>query len=157
MDRTVLHLRRKSSLIAAVLLACACGSVAARDYWQRESSSGGVLSADRAFELSPPEWRGDVLHVEWNIAPGYYLYRDRIRIEAAPPETVKLGALQLPQGDKVRDEHFGEVEVYHGGVLAAELSAKRPVRKLKISYQGCADQGICLPPQTRVLDVLEMP
>lgn len=145
----------KASLLLALLLATVCGSVAARDFWQRESS--GILSPDRAFALMPPEWRGDVLHVEWSIAPGYYLYRNRIRIEAAAPETTRLGALQLPAGEKIHDEHFGDVEIYRPGVLAAEVSAQRPVRRLKISYQGCADQGICLPPQTRIVDVLEMP
>src|SRR3546814_9978103 len=52
------------------------------------------------------------LHLSWNIAPGYYLYRHRIRVEALTPSPVGLRAIQLPQGIAHVDEHFGSVQIY---------------------------------------------
>lgn len=137
---------------AAVLLTLTCGAALALDPW----NSGGsvkMLSPEQAFALQPAIAQGKTLQLQWDIAPGYYLYRSRIKVEAVEPG-VKLGALRLPDGEKIHDEHFGDVEIYRKGLLKAELPVNQTVRKLKVSYQGCAEIGVCLPPQTRVIDVL---
>lgn len=126
-------------------------SADARDPWHQ--GGGQLLSADQAFQLMPVEAHGKSLHVEWNIAPGYYLYRGQLKFEAVEP-AARLKAPRLPAGVKYHDGHFGDVEIYRGGTLAVELSADQPLQKLKVSYQGCAEAGVCLPPQTRIIEVI---
>lgn len=143
--------------LLALLLALAVTGVQARDFWNRGAAPGAVLKADQAFQLMPVEARGKNLRVEWEIAPGYYLYRGRIKLEAVEPAGASLGTLKLPAGEHIHDEHFGDVEVYRAGTLVGEFSSDRPLRKLRLGYQGCAEEGICLPPQTRIVDVQALP
>ena len=143
--------------LAVLLLALLCAPANARDFWAQGDDPGRVLKPDQAFQLMPVEARGNNLRIEWQIAPGYYLYRGKIKLEAVEPAGASLGTLRLPAGEKIRDEHFGEVEIYRAGALVGELSASAPLRKLKVRYQGCAEEGICLPPQTRIVDVQALP
>src|SRR5690606_29829088 len=84
---------------------------------------------------------------------GYYLYRHRAKAVAADGSA--LGALELPRGEQHEDEFFGRVETYR-----QRLAGSVPVKAadggkvmLKVSYQGCADIGVCYPPQTRTLAI----
>lgn len=114
-----------------------------------------LLGVDEAFSLLPPERAPDRIHLEWNIAPGYYLYRHRITVEFLDARPPTATALQLPRGEARHDEHFGAVEVYTG-LLGADLplapTVKQPLR-LRVRYQGCAEVGVCYPPQTRDIDL----
>jgi thiol:disulfide interchange protein DsbD len=68
---------------------------------------------------------------------------------------VVFKAPKLPAGEKHDDEHFGPTVVYRG-LLEAELPLNQlPKGKysLTVSYQGCADAGLCYPPQTRTLEL----
>ena len=142
---------------AVLLFALLCAPATARDFWAGSDDPGRVLKPDQAFQLMPVEARGKNLRIEWQIAPGYYLYRGKIKLEALEPAGASLGTLRLPAGENIRDEHFGEVEIYRAGTLVGELSASAPLRQLRLRYQGCAEEGICLPPQTRVVDVQALP
>ncbi len=88
--------------------------------------------------------------MSYQIAPGYYLYRDKFRFAAAPAD-VKLGAPRLPPGKMKRDEFFGEVETYRGDlsiVLPFRLDGTNvPAITLTAISQGCADIGVCYTPQ----------
>jgi thioredoxin:protein disulfide reductase len=99
---------------------------------------------------------GSELLVRWDIADGYYLYRDKFRIELEQGEGVTLQPAEFPAGELKEDETFGRVEVYHEQVearvpLTRTLTAATPIR-VKLGYQGCAEAGICYPPQTKLLD-----
>jgi thiol:disulfide interchange protein DsbD len=89
------------------------------------------------------------IEVSYQIAPGYYMYRDRFRFTAAPAD-VNLGNARLPDGKRHRDEFFGEVETYRGGlriVLPFErANAGAPAIVLRAVSQGCADVGVCYVP-----------
>ncbi len=111
-----------------------------------------LLPVDEAFALSAQAASPDRIAIQWRIADGYYLYRHRISVQtdagfAAQP-------LQLPKGESHEDEFFGRVETYRQS-LTAELpgQARAGSVTLKIKYQGCADAGICYPPQTRSVTV----
>lgn len=137
-------------LSAAALAACAVTASAAGGASLWSQAADKLLPADQAFALLPVERSGKRLKLSWNIAPGYYLYRERIRVEAVSPGPLKLGTLQLPAGIAHIDEHFGAVQIYRG-----PLEATLPVRglghnplQLRIQFQGCADAGVCYPPQT---------
>ncbi|MEI2795495.1 protein-disulfide reductase DsbD [Pseudoxanthomonas sp. F11] len=113
-----------------------------------------LLPVDEAFVLTASAPTRDRIEVRWKITDGYYLYRHRTGVEADAGFAAQ--PLQLPKGKAYRDEFFGDVETYRG-----ELVAPLPGRpasgtdsvSLKIKYQGCADAGICYPPQTRTLKV----
>lgn len=111
-----------------------------------------LLPVDEAFVLSAQAPSPDRIEIQWRIADGYYLYRHRIGVQADAGFAAQ--ALQLPQGDTHQDEFFGKVETYRR-TLTAVLPGESRGRQvtLKIKYQGCADAGICYPPQTRSVTV----
>lgn len=118
-----------------------------------------ILTVDEAFQLQPVERTSNGLKLGWFVSNGYYLYRERISIEAAEPAATKLSAAKLPVGEKHHDEHFGDVHIYRGGRYEVEIANSQSLaklHKLKISYQGCAETGVCYPPQTRIVDVVAL-
>ncbi len=121
------------------------------------SSEEDFLPVDEAFVLQPARQNGAALEVSWNIAPGYYLYRHAFRFRLRETTELELGAAQLPAGKQKRDDYFGAVETYRERLTArVPLSARAALPdtlKLEVRYQGCADAGLCYPPQTRLLDV----
>lgn len=121
----------------------------------KKSGEPEFLPVDMAFEVQPLESHKGKLEASWRIAKGYYLYRDRLKFTLVAPQGAKLGAPVLPAGEKHEDEHFGTMVVYRDR-LSAELplsgAAKGPYQ-LTVVYQGCADAGLCYPPQTRTLEL----
>jgi thiol:disulfide interchange protein DsbD len=111
------------------------------------------LPVDQAFELQPLVRKADgSLEVSWRIAKDYYLYRDRLKF--APDAALKLGAPALPASLPYEDEHFGTVQVYRDR-LVVQLPVAQAAKgaKVAVTYQGCADAGLCYPPQTRTLEL----
>jgi len=112
------------------------------------------LPVDEAFEpiLIPVD--GSTVDVTWRVAPGYYLYKDKISVKVLS-DNVQLGELDLPKGNLKFDEFFGESEVYVEDMFArlplARATPEAMVLELEVSYQGCADAGLCYPPTTRVI------
>ena len=117
-----------------------------------ELSNGGrlphreFLPADQAFSLSHAE-QADGVRLEWQITPGYYLYRDRMRFEALTPG-LTVTTPNLPSGETKDDAEFGRVQIYRTGqtVNLAVTGGVAGERKLRVTYQGCAEDGICYPP-----------
>jgi len=110
-----------------------------------------LLPPEKAF-AARLEQQGKQLLVHVDIAPGYYLYRDRTRIGSEPAGV--LGTPQLPPGEAKQDPYFGLQQVYHQRVTfsvpitAASLPANFT---LLATIQGCADAGLCYPPYTHKL------
>jgi thiol:disulfide interchange protein DsbD len=94
---------------------------------------------------------GTALEVDWAIADGYYLYRKRLSFEAGD-NTLVLGEPELPEGLPHEDEFFGKQQVYRDRFFVTipyTVSGDRPATtELIIKSQGCADLGLCYPPQT---------
>jgi thiol:disulfide interchange protein DsbD len=99
---------------------------------------------------------GDAIEVDWAIEPGYYLYRNKLSF-ASGTDAVVLGEVQLPEGLPHEDEFFGEQQVYREHffvTLPYRLDGERPATmQLILKSQGCADIGLCYPPQTWTEDV----
>src|SRR2546421_63385 len=121
-----------------------------------KTSGDEFLPPDRAFRFDALPDGTDRVRLNWEIADGYYLYRARIKI-LTPSPRAQLGAPQMPQGQIKTDEYFGRQEVYHH-----ELVATVPVLRasggafelpLQVTYQGCADAGLCYPPITKSVTV----
>ena len=142
--------------VGATLLS---GMAAADGLWPRkDAGSRDLLKADDAFRLLAAEREGHAVKVSWDIAPGYYLYRKRISVEALAPEGARVDAPELPRGERIEDEYQGSAEIYHGSLQAAlhwPGNSAAPQR-LRVSYQGCAEAGVCYPPQTRQIDVIDL-
>jgi thiol:disulfide interchange protein DsbD len=117
-------------------------------------SEDDLLPVDEAFVLSASAPSRDRIELQWKIHDGYYLYRHRTSVEATAG--FQGGVLQMPKGKAYTDEFFGDVETYRGTLAAvfegAAVAGADSVT-LKVKYQGCADAGICYPPQTRTLTV----
>jgi thiol:disulfide interchange protein len=114
-----------------------------------------LLPVDQAFVLRAQATAADRIELRWTIAPGYYLYRHRSKAQILD-NGVAAGALRLPKGEAHNDEFFGPTETYRGQVLATLpeiVGAGGRTLRLKVQYQGCADAGVCYPPQTRTLQV----
>jgi len=122
------------------------------------SNEDQFLPVDQAFVFSALADGGDRVLLDWQIAPGYYLYRHRLSVKTATPGFT-LGDAALPDGHKKTDEFFGDVEVYYD-VLTATVPVARAGDaasfELQVSYQGCADAGLCYPPVTKTV-AIEMP
>jgi thiol:disulfide interchange protein DsbD len=113
-----------------------------------------LLPVDQAYVLSAEAAGPDSVRVHWKIADGYYLYRHRIGVAAISPGAT-AGVLRLPKGEPHEDEFFGKTETYRGDLVATlpDIAGVAGSVTLKVKYQGCADAGLCYPPQTRMLTV----
>lgn len=117
-------------------------------------SEKDLLPVDQAFALSATAVERDQIRVQWKIAPGYYLYRHRTSVKADPG--FNAGTLLLPAGERHHDDFFGEVETYRQrlvGTLPGRPAAAAASVQLEVRFQGCADAGVCYPPQKRTLTV----
>ncbi len=118
-------------------------------------SEADLLPVDEAYVLSAKAVSRNRVEFTWQIAPGYYLYRHRF---AAFPvdSSFKFNPLEIPPGKQHTDEFFGKVETYRQAVTVALTGAAASgvsAVTFKVKYQGCADVGVCYPPQTRTLTV----
>lgn len=94
------------------------------------------------------------LRLCWTIAPGTYLYRDRIRAEAGAGAELPVS---LPPAETKDDPNFGPTEVYHDSMEAlVPGAALASLREVRVTYQGCAERGICYPPVTKRLDLASL-
>jgi thiol:disulfide interchange protein DsbD len=108
-----------------------------------------LLPAEQAFRLSARALDPQTLEVRFNVADGYYLYRDKLRF-GVEPAGVGVGAPALPPGTSHEDEFFGKVTIYRGlAVIRLPLGSARPGQPVTLvaDSQGCADAGVCYPPQ----------
>jgi thiol:disulfide interchange protein DsbD len=140
-------LPRIGGRIAAALLALASLLPSAA----LAASPDDLLPVDQAFALTTRPTDGGI-ELRWKIADGYYLYRHRTAVQA--DAGFSAGELELPRGKAYQDEFFGAVETYRDELVArlpGRPQASRTV--LTVKYQGCADIGICYPPQTRSIAV----
>ena len=134
----------------AALLLCAAPWLPAR----AAIDPSELPPVDSVFVLSASADARDRISVDWKIADGFYLYRHRTKVDS-PDGSFAGATLSLPPGAKHHDEFFGDVETYRGrlaGSVAGDPGNRDRVT-LRIKYQGCADAGVCYPPQTRTLAI----
>ncbi|WP_019995333.1 protein-disulfide reductase DsbD [Aureimonas ureilytica] len=108
------------------------------------------LPVDQAFRLTiQPGTAGSRTTASFEIADGYYLYKDRIAVET--PTGAPL-AIDLPAGERKDDPTFGSTEVYHRAVSAGLALPSDLPPELTVTYQGCQEGGICYRPVSRTFD-----
>ncbi len=107
------------------------------------------LPVDDAFRFSYQLHNGQ-LELRWDIADHYYLYQERFAFnlsgQAKPTPFYSPAELKL-------DELFGRETLVHYGLakVRINLHTTNTPQEISLSYQGCADAGLCYPPQTRTL------
>ena len=125
-----------------------------------QSSAAGrepkFLPADQVFHVGATPAGANAIRIEWWIRDGYYLYRSRLKVRAV--SGAALGALRLPAGQIKMDPYFGREEIYRNavnGTVAVPGGSAANARNLslQVTYQGCADAGLCYPPITKILAV----
>lgn len=120
-----------------------------------------LLPPDQAFRFFADIETPSTMHVRWQLADGYYLYREKIQLEVISSEWAELGAFNIPQGNPKYDETFGQVEVFHNELdfhvplIRKQAEATKIV--LKAKFQGCADRGVCYPPMEKTVELMLPP
>jgi thioredoxin:protein disulfide reductase len=144
----------KMSLLVLLLIGL-CGAAGAKPWWTRgvESNDNDFLPPEVAFRVAA-RVDGQVVRVRWVIADGYYLYRRRIEIRAESPDLV-LSPAVLPRGTQKIDAFQGAQEIYQQQVEAtvpySTVDGGAHPLQIKVTYQGCAEAGLCYPPITKVI------
>ncbi|MEM7096753.1 MAG: protein-disulfide reductase DsbD [Pseudomonadota bacterium] len=124
------------------------------DAWLSEEEE--FLHVDEAFKLNATLSANGVISADWRMPDGYYLYRHRFGFETKSADLV-LSEPSIPPGKKKVDEYFGDVEVYyHDAQMAASIvSGHESATQIGINYQGCADHGLCYPPEVKWFEYSE--
>jgi thiol:disulfide interchange protein DsbD len=117
--------------------------------WLAHGVEPELLDPEKAFRFSARLAADNMVEVRYQIAPGYYMYREKFSF-AIDPASVKLGAPQLPAGKIKEDQFFGKVEIYRDALsilLPLQHDGAAAVATLTAVSQGCADVGVCYVPQ----------
>jgi thiol:disulfide interchange protein DsbD len=144
-SRDVPAAARRAFALASALILGAGASVAAQPK---------LLEPERAFALSVQAIDGRTLEVRYSIAEGYYLYREKLKFGVEP--AALAAAPVLPPGKVKVDEFFGRVETYRGHLsvrLPLETAQPGKAVTVRAESQGCADAGVCYPPQAQYVTV----
>ena len=145
----------KRALLPLMLTVLLGSPALAKPWWMRgiESNETDFLPPDVAFRVGA-QTDGNAVRVRWVIADGYYLYRTKITVAPESPDLVMAPAV-LPRGTLKTDPYLGTNEVY-----TQQVEATVPYRRfdygahpmqIKVTYQGCAEAGLCYPLITKVL------
>ena len=111
------------------------------------------IDPELAFKFSARALDANTLEARWQIADGYYMYRDKFKFEVTG---AILGKPAMPAGKVKTDEYFGKVETYRKDVRITLPIQRTPgiaSVTLKTVSQGCADAGLCYTPQTASISI----
>src|SRR4051812_48918952 len=109
-----------------------------------------LLEPERAFAFSARGIDRQTVEARFVVAKGYYLYRDKLKFTVEPDPVA--GPAVLPPGQVKEDQFFGKVETYRGELVGRlALATAAPGTKVSVAAksQGCADLGVCSPPQVQ--------
>ncbi|MEQ1636087.1 MAG: protein-disulfide reductase DsbD [Methylococcales bacterium] len=122
-----------------------------------QSVPDDLLPAEQAFQFFAQAKDARTLHVNWIIAEGYYLYREKIQLSVKESQDANLASFDMPHGKPQHDEAFGDVEIFYHeldfDVPLNRTSAEPFILNLQASFQGCAERGVCYPPMQKSLSI----
>ncbi|MCU7872175.1 MAG: protein-disulfide reductase DsbD [Candidatus Thiodiazotropha sp. (ex Lucinoma borealis)] len=148
-----MHKYKSLIIILLILVGLTCQTQAA---WNEEE----LLMPDQAFQISGRTDGSDKLIIEWRIADGYYMYRDKIHFDS-DAIGIEMGQPALSEAKIKHDEFFGDVAVYRHTanveIPIRRMQGSQETLLLKARSQGCADQGICFPPHTQEIRLALQP
>ena len=100
------------------------------------------LKAEEAFKVSLENQSKNILKINFNIEPGYYLYKEKIKFYVNKKELTKI---DFPVSKIKNDEYFGKSNIYENNFKII-INTKTKIELLEVQYQGCANKGLCYPP-----------
>lgn len=106
------------------------------------------LTPEAAFKLNLSTIDANNIQANFTVAPGHYLYRERVKFTVQSPADVKVTEITLPKGEIKEDANFGKQEVYHhdfkANIKLAAAGNKSVI--INASFQGCSEKGLCYAP-----------
>lgn len=135
-----------SSLMRWVLLLALLSFTALATAQTPFGQQGDFLPPDQAFKPTLVQ-DGDKLEIDWQIEPDYYLYRHSFSAQSGERKL----SLDIPEGETIEDEYFGRSEIYRNTVSITTQIGDADT--ITLHWQGCADAGLCYPPQQRTFDL----
>ena len=146
-------------LLNGLLLILGSTPAVAADPFVSAGNSSNLLQTDQqflpveqAYQLSVRLDGGKAL-LDWNIAPGYYLYKDNFAVQARGMDGVVIPTrIHAGKGREIYDDYYGKnLEVFYDSTLVSVdfLQPPPPAITLSVTSQGCADAGLCYPPHTQ--------
>lgn len=122
-----------------------------------DEPQAAVLEPDQAFGLTLEATGPNALKAHFTVAPGHYLYRERISFTLKDAAGSSIAAIELPPGEPKQDPNFGEMLVFHHSfdatVQLRHSGAAPKTLTVLASYQGCSEQGLCYSPIRKTLEV----
>ncbi|MFT7406085.1 MAG: thiol:disulfide interchange protein [Zhongshania sp.] len=141
-------------ILLLVIFLFASNSQAADDFFSAQSpasfsdSSPQFLPVEQAYQ-SQLLWNKGNLLLSWTAADGYYLYKERFAINATIDSKAAAITSEFETGKLKQDPNFGETEVYYHSTTITLSDLPTTMFTLSVTSQGCADAGLCYPPQTQ--------
>ncbi|MDR5898415.1 protein-disulfide reductase DsbD [Halomonas vilamensis] len=151
----MLSLRRPLLALSLLLALWLIPLSASAQWFSSSDAQGDYLPVMEAFQ--PDAWHdGETLFIGMEIADDYYLYRHQFAVESQD-ENITLQAPNLPEGTFTTDEFLGDVFIFRERVVFEvpfESSHRGPL-PVQLTFQGCADAGLCYPPERTSLQATE--
>ena len=149
-----------------LLLLCLAQSSQADGFLGSLPQLGGTkqeafLPPDQEFGLEVSVRDGRTLLAAFKVAPGYYLYRDKVSLSikgaSAKSAGIKISGISMPEGEIKHDANFGDTAVFHQP-FQAEITLERTGGAaqnftLEAGYQGCKDKSLCYPPINKSINI----
>jgi thiol:disulfide interchange protein len=141
-------------ILLLVIFLFASTSQAADDFFSTPSaarfddSSPQFLPVEQAYQ-SQLLWNNGDLLLSWTAANGYYLYKERFGLKASIDGKAVALTSKFETGKLKQDPNFGETEVYYHSTTIVISDLPATIFTLSVTSQGCADAGLCYPPQTQ--------
>ncbi len=146
---------------AFFVLACLLATVMAGNVARAQLGDSEFLPPREAFQVVALPAAADKISVQFLIQPGYYVYRHRLSFDidtASGEQLARLGTPVIPDGKEKEDEFFGLQQVYYDYLEVAVPVSRAAGESLElpliVGLQGCADAGLCYPPEKRRMTVV---
>jgi thiol:disulfide interchange protein DsbD len=113
------------------------------------------LPGNQVFSVESKVIDPNNVGLEFRVKPGYFLYKNRIKLANQNQEIMHLGDIRWPTPDYKQDPTNGNYPIYRQTLTLAVpiLGEKQGQAKLRIHFQGCADSGFCYPPMEKTLAI----
>ena len=140
-------------LISTILALSACDG-------GKQAASGSntnekFLPVEKAFQFSSQSLGQGKVRLDWKIADGYHLYKNKFQFSLTP-ESARIANIEIPEGLMLEDKTFGRQEAFKHQVsikVDVKGASGQSSVKLETKYQGCSEKGLCYPPETREVEI----
>ena len=141
-------------LVTNLFIMTGCGSNKDSTSDTNINTQQEFLPVEKAFMFSANSVDKSTLRAHWVIAEGYHLYKDKFKFTISPAN-YEIIEVKYPKAEVFSDKNLGKLESYKGSVeVIIKFSGKSTsdIMSLTSEYQGCADVGLCYPPESKVSD-----